>query len=182
MRPREVERRRALARRAAAWVLAGSAWAAPLAAHEEPEDVLPRSIYVPVRFEVAPCLRDVVVRTDAGAVRTVAPGRLVSQFTFYHARPGATPAWERLVVEGWVEGTRDPNSDPERFRTGIVITPASIYIGNKRLELEPEERMQGFRGRTDLRFPERTLRLRPAAECDENVTEAARPPAPPAGS
>ena len=167
--------------RLAAWALAGSALAAPGAGEEEPE-VLPRSIYVPVRFEVASCLRDVVVRTDEGDVRAVAPGRLVSQFTFYDSRAGSNPEWERLTVEGWVAGTENADGGPERFRAGIVITPASIYIGEKRLDLELEERMQGFRWRTDLRFPERTLRLRPAGKCDGNVTERVRPPLLPAGS
>ena len=176
-RPR-LQKRRA---RLAACVLAGSAFALPAAGEEEPE-VLPRSIYVPVRFEVASCLRDVVVRTEDGDVRATAPGRLVSQFTFYDSQPGANPAWERLTVEGWVEGTRGDDGGPERFRAAIVITPASIYIGSKRLDLELEERMQGFRWRTDLRFPERTLRLRPAGKCDGKVTEPGRLPPPPAGS
>lgn len=167
--------------RLAAWLLAGSAFALPAAGAEEPE-VLPRSIYVPVRIEVASCLRDVVVRTDEGDVRAKAPGRLVSQFTFYDSQAGANPEWERLTVEGWVEGTRDDAGGPERFRAGIVITPASIYIGGKRLDLELEERMQGFRWRTDLRFPERTLRLRPAGKCDGKVTEPGRLPSLPAGS
>lgn len=86
----------------------------------------------------------------------------MSQFTFCDSRVGANPEWERLTVEGWVEGTRGEDGGPERFRAGIVITPASICIGGKRLDLELEERMQGFRWRTDLRFPERPLRLRPA--------------------
>ena len=167
--------------RLAAWALAGSAFGLPAALAEEPE-VLPRSIYVPVRFEVASCLRDVVVRTAEGDVRATAPGRLVSQFTFYDSQPGANPEWERLTVEGWVAGTRSEDGGPERFRAGIVITPASIYIGGKRLDLELEERMQDFRWRTDLRFPERTLRLRPAGKCDKKVTRTARHPSPPAGS
>lgn len=167
--------------RLAAWLLAGSAFATPGAAEEEPE-VLPRSIYVPVRFEVASCLRDVVVRTDEGDIRAVAPGRLVSQFTFYGSQAGSNPEWERLVVEGWVEGTESEDGGPERFRAGIVITPASIYIGEKRLDLELEDRMRWFRWRTDLRFPERTLRLRPPGKCDKNVTATGRRRPPPAGS
>ena len=167
--------------RLAAWTLAGGALASPAAAAAEPE-TLPRSIYVPVRFEVASCLRDVVVRTAEGEIRAAAPGRLVSQFTFYGARPGANPEWERLTVEGWIAGTRDEDGGAERFRAGIVSTPASIYVGRKRLDLELEERLQGFRWRTDLRFPERTLRLRPAGDCDRNATETDRRPPPPAGS
>jgi len=184
MQRRQAIRERSLRHRGrpvAAWALAVSALASPGAADEEPE-VLPRSIYVPVRFEVASCLRDVVIRIDEGAVRAVAPGRLVSQFTFYDSRPGATPEWERLTVEGWIDGTRTASGDPERFRARIVITPASIYVGRKRLDLELEDRLDEFRWRTDLRLPERVLRLRPAGECDENVTTAARPRRPPAGS
>ena len=167
----------------AIWVLAASALAGPAAA-QDPE-VLPRSIYVPVRLEVASCLHDVVIRTQEGDIRAVAPGRLVSQFTFYDSRKRANPEWERLTVEGWVEGGRDADGTdgaPEPFRAVIVITPASIYVGSKRLDLGLESRMETFRRRTDLRFPERTLRLRPARECDENVTEAGRRPGPPAGS
>lgn len=167
--------------RLAACVLAGSAFASPAAAEEEPE-VLPRSIYVPVRFEVASCLRDVVVRADDGDVRAVAPGRLVSQFTFYDSRAGSRPEWERLTVEGWVEGTESEDGGPERFRAGIVITPASIYIGKKRLDLELEDELDRFRWRTDLRYPERTLRLRPAGKCDDSVTTTDRRRRPPAGS
>ncbi len=106
----------------------------------------------------------------------------MSQFTFYDAQAGANPEWERLTVAGWVEGTRGKDGAPERFRAGIVITPASIYIGRKRLDLELEERLQGFRWRTDMRLPERTLRLRPGEECDRDVTETGRRPPPPAGS
>lgn len=168
-------------RRLAPWLLAGSVFAAPGAAEEEPE-VLPRSIYVPVRFEVASCLRDVVVRTDGGDVRAVAPGRIVSQFTFYDSQAGSNPEWERLVVEGWVEGTESEDGGPERFRAGIVITPASIYVGEKRLDLKLEDRIRWFRWRTDLRFPERTLRLRPAGKCDGSVTAIDRRRQPPAGS
>ncbi len=164
-------------------ILAAGVVAAPAGAEDEPE-VLPRSIYVPVRIEVASCLRDVVIRSEEGTVRAVAPGRLVSQFTFYDSQPGSKPEWERLTVEGWVEATpgdSGENADPKPFRAGIVITPASIYVGRKRLDLELENRLQAFRWRTDLRFPERTLRLRPAGKCDKEVTEADRRPRPPAG-
>lgn len=161
--------------------LSGTTLASPAWANDEPE-VLPRSIYVPVRFEVASCLRDVVIRTEAGAVRAVAPGRLVSQFTFFDSRPGSNPEWERLTVEGWVEGTESEDGGPARFRAGVVITPASIYIGKKRLDLELEDELDRFRWRTDLRYPERTLRLRPASKCDDSVTAADRHRPPPAGS
>ncbi len=131
------------------------------AGDDEP-DVLPRSIYVPVRIETAPCLRDVIVRTEDGEVRAVAPGRLVSQFAFHAGREEPDPAWERLTVEGWIEsrpGSGELRSTP--FRTRVVITPASIYLGRKRLDLGTLERVGQFRSRVDLRARERTLRFIP---------------------
>ena len=81
MRWQEAIRTPGLGRRVAPLILAAAAVAALAGAADEPE-VLPRSIYVPVRIEVASCLRDVVIRNEEGTVRAVAPGRLVSQFTF----------------------------------------------------------------------------------------------------
>ncbi len=141
-------------------------------AWEPDEEVLPRSVYVAVRFDVAPCLREVVIRTEEGRVRAVAPGRIVSQFTFYDRLDGANPAFERLTIEGWVERERGPESPDldrprrERFRAGVVITPISIYVAKKRLDLETMERISRFRRRVDLRLPERTLRLRPPTTCE----------------
>ena len=153
----------------------------------EPADrrLLPRSIYVPVEFEVAPCLRQVVIRNGEGRVRAVAPGRLVSQFTWYEGRRGLTPEWERLTVEGEIVAAPQPES-PEasgrrtgRFRAALVITPTSIYLGSRRLDLEPawgrdlggdpepdsEARLPRPRKRADLRIPATKLRLRPAGDC-----------------
>lgn len=142
-------------------------------------EVLPRSIYVPVRFEVAPCLHGVVIRTEEGRIRAVAPGRIVSQFTFHDHLEGASPEFERLTIEGWVQQEVKPKpdaADPEsmdadrqsrqRFRAGVVITPVSIYVAKKRLELDTMERISRFRRRVDLRVPERTLRLRPPTTCE----------------
>ena len=157
------------------WVLA--LWvlltASTVSGAREPDgEVLPRSVYVPVRFDVAPCLREVVIRTEEGRVRAVAPGRIVSQFTFYDRLDGANPAFERLTIEGWVERERGPESSDldrprrERFRAGVVITPTSIYVAKKRLDLDTMERISRFRRHVDLRLPERTLRLRPPTTCE----------------
>lgn len=154
---------------------------------EEPGDrrLLPRSIYVPVEFEVASCLRKVVIRNDQGRVRAVAPGRLVSQFTWYEGRSGLTPEWERLTVEG--EIVSSPPESPEatgrrtgRFRAALVITPTSIYLGGRRLDLGPAwggdlggdaepgpgTRLPRLRRRADTRLPPTKLRIRPAGDCN----------------
>ena len=150
-----------------------------VAGASQPE-VLPRSIYVPVRIEAGPCLREVVVRTEDGQVRAAVPGRLVSQFAFHDGREGPHPAWERLTVEGWIvpaTGDADGARERRRFRAGIVITPTSIYVGSRRLDLGTLEEMERFRRRLDLRMPERTLRLRPR-ECSGVPGRAAPDPEP----
>lgn len=170
----------------------------------EPGDrrLLPRSIYVPVEFEVASCLRNVVIRNDEGRVRAVAPGRLVSQFTWYEGRRGLAPEWERLTVEGEIVSPPQPETPAEagrragRFRAALVITPTSIYLGRKRLDLAPGldrtlgdasdaesgGRVPRLRRQADLRVPKTKLRIRPAGECDEpaGAVEAAagHPPRP----
>ena len=167
---------------------------------EEPggRRLLPRSIYVPVEFEVAPCLRQVVIRNDEGRVRAVAPGRLVSQFTWYEGRSGLTPEWERLTVEGEIvpaspAAISDGPGRARQFRAALVITPTSIYLGSRRLDLEPawgrdlggdpepdsEARVPRLRRRADTRIPPTKLRFRPAGDCDRPtpmVEAAARRP------
>lgn len=170
----------------------------------EPGDrrLLPRSIYVPVEFEVASCLRNVVIRNDEGRVRAVAPGRLVSQFTWYEGRRGLAPEWERLTVEGEIASAPRPDSAAEsggrvgRFRAALVITPTSIYLGSKRVDLAPGldrtlgdasdaesgARVPRLRRQADLRVPKTKLRIRPAGECDDPAgpaeAAAGHPPRP----
>lgn len=160
--------------------------------------LLPRSIYVPVEFEVAPCLRQVVVRNDEGRVRAVAPGRLVSQFTWYEGRSGLTPEWERLTVEGEIVSASpaaisDGPGRARQFRAALVITPTSIYLGSRRLDLEPawgrdlgddpepgsDARVPRLRRRADMRIPATKLRIRPAGDCGSptpSVEETAQRP------
>lgn len=178
----------------AAGLLAALAAGAGAEAGGRPEDPRPlaRSIYVPVVFEVAPCLDRVLVRNDEGRVRAVAPGRLVSQFTWYGGRRGLDPEWERLTVEGDLTapaGAAAPEAAPAeragRFRAEIVITPTSIYYGRKRLALDPDlsggggrraERPAGFPRRSaDFRFEDTELLLRPAGGCPPRTLAAASP-------
>ena len=147
---------------------------AAFAAAGEDAELLTRSIYVPVRIEAGPCLRDVVVRTEGGKIRARVPGRLVAQFAFHPGRRGPEPEWERLRVEGWIRTPAEGDPVADRFfRTGIVITPASIYVGRKRMDLQTIEKLGQFRRRVDLRMPELTLRLSPP-ECAPSLREDAR--------
>ena len=170
--------------------LAAALAAGPAAEAGGAEDPRPlaRSIYVPVAFEVAPCLRQVLVRNDEGRVRAVAPGRLVSQFTWYGERRGLEPEWERLTVEGEIAApaAAAPGAPADRsigrFRAEIVITPTSIYHGRRRLALDPDlsrgrERRAGFPGRgADFRYEETELLLRPAGGCGPRTLPVSAPP------
>ena len=173
--------------------LAAAALATGADGAEDPRP-LARSIYVPVAFEVAPCLRQVLVRNDEGRVRAVAPGRLVSQFTWYGGRRRLEPEWERLTVEGEIAApaAAAPGAPADRstgrFRAEIVITPTSIYYGRRRLALDPDlsrdrERRAGFpRLAADFRYGETELLLRPAGGCGPEtlpVSAASAPPADP---
>lgn len=184
-------------RRWSAGLLAALAAGAVAEAGGRPEDPRPlaRSIYVPVVFEVAPCLDRVLVRNDEGRVRAVAPGRLVSQFTWYGGRRGLDPEWERLTIEGDLTapaGAAAPEEDTApapaaRFRAEIVITPTSIYYGRRRLALDPDlsgergrddARPTGFPGRrADFRFEDTKLLLRPAGGCPRRTLPAVPSPA-----
>ena len=167
---------------ATVFLLVGAGFPASSAATEGNPEILARSIYVPLRIEAAPCLREVVVRSEDGGVRAVVPGRLIAQFAFHEGHEGPSPPWERLTVEGWIAaGDGDGKEEPRPFRTGIVITPTSIYVGPKRVDLATLDRMGRFRRRVDLRVPERTLRLRPR-ECAEALREGGRRPGPSAPS
>lgn len=169
-----------------------AAGAAAEAGGAEDPRPLARSIYVPVAFEVAPCLRQVLVRNDEGRVRAVAPGRLVSQFTWYGERRGLEPEWERLTVEGEIAapaaaapGAPDARSTG-RFRAEIVITPTSIYHGRRRLALDPDlsrtgghgpRQPSGFPRRgADFRYEETELLLRPAGGCGPRTLPVSAPP------
>lgn len=170
--------------------LAAAALATGADGAEDPRP-LARSIYVPVAFEVAPCLRQVLVRNDEGRVRAVAPGRLVSQFTWYGGRRRLEPEWERLTVEGEIAVPAAPGAPDARstgrFRAEIVITPTSIYYGRRRLALDPDlsrtsgrERRAGFpRLAADFRYGETELLLRPAGGCGPETLPVSAASAPP---
>ncbi len=174
--------------------LAAAALATGADGAEDPRP-LARSIYVPVAFEVAPCLRQVLVRNDEGRVRAVAPGRLVSQFTWYGGRRRLEPEWERLTVEGEIAApaAAAPGAPADRstgrFRAEIVITPTSIYHGRRRLALDPDlsrtsgpgpRQPSGFpRLAADFRYGETELLLRPAGGCGPQTLPVSAASAPP---
>jgi hypothetical protein len=117
---------------------------------------LNRSFYVPVQLSLCEHLEDAVLyRGDTPLARL--PGTHVFQFTFYTALERLEPELERVRVEG----TRD--GDP--FRIEIIVTPSSVYVGSKKIDLDIDELMARMRRAVDARHETVTLTLRCSSGC-----------------
>jgi len=121
-------------------------------------DALSRSLYVPVELRVCEHLRGAVLYRDDEPLRSL-PGKQVFQFTFFPALNRIEPELEQVRVEG------------EGFRTELVITPASVYIGNKKIDLDLERQLDRLRHHVDSRHETVKLTLR----CGEACSKAAAP-------
>lgn len=128
----------------------------PAAFGDDDGEALNRSFYVPVEFRLCEHLEDAVLYRDEEPVAHL-PGTHVFQFTFYPALKRLEPEWERVRVEGTHDG--------EPFRTEVVVTPSSVYIGNKKIDLQTDARIARLRHRIDIRHETVTLSLRCAASC-----------------
>jgi hypothetical protein len=121
-------------------------------------DALSRSLYVPLELKVCEHLRGAVLYREDEPLREL-PGRQVFQFTFFPSLNRIEPEFERVRVVG------------EGFRTEIVITPASVYVGNKKIGLDVEGHLHRLRHDADSRHEPVKLTLRCGEAC-------ARTPAP----
>lgn len=106
------------------------------------EEVLNRSFYVPVEIEPCDHLSDALLYRDDAPIARL-PGQHVFQFTFYPSLKRIEPELERVRVEGTHEG--------EPFRTELIVTPFSVYVGSKKIDLDTEELMGRLRRRIDTR-------------------------------
>ncbi len=122
-------------------------------------DALSRSLYVPVELRVCEHLRGAVLYRDDEPLRSL-PGKQVFQFTFFPGLHRIEPEFERVRVEG------------EGFRTELIVTPASVYVGNKRIDLDVEEQMNRLRHHVDSRHETVRLTLR----CGDACSRTAPPP------
>lgn len=127
---------------------------AGFAASEEP--ALNRSLYVPVRF--APCehLEHAVLYRGDDPIREL-PGTHVFQFTYYPNLSRLEPQFERVRIEGEHEGTD--------FRSEIVVTPASVYIGKKKIDLDLDGQIERLKHSIDARHETVELSLKCGTHC-----------------
>jgi hypothetical protein len=115
-------------------------------------DSLNRSLYVPVELRVCEHLRGAVLYRDDEPLRSL-PGKQVFQFTFFPALNRLEPELERVRVEG------------EGFSMELIVTPASLYVGNKRIDLDLDEQLARLRNHVDYRHETVRLTLRCGEAC-----------------
>ncbi len=121
-------------------------------------DALSRSVYVPVEIRVCEHLRGAVLYRDDQALRSL-PGKQVFQFTFFPALDRIEPELERVRVEG------------EGFKTELIITPATVYVGNRKIDLDLDSHLARLRHHVDSRHETVKLTLR----CGDSCARAAAP-------
>ena len=122
-------------------------------------DALSRSLYVPVELRVCAHLQGAVLYRDDEPLRSL-PGKQVFQFTFFPALNRIEPELERVHVEG------------EGFRTELVVTPASVYVGNKRIDLDVERQLDRLRHHIDARHETVKVTLRCGEACSGTAAPA----------
>lgn len=122
-------------------------------------DALSRSLYVPVELRVCEHLRSAVLYRGDEPLRSL-PGKQVFQFTFFPALNRIEPELERVRVVG------------EDFSTELIVTPASIYVGNKKIDLEVDGQMDRLRRQIDSRHETVKLMLRCGEACSRTTAPA----------
>lgn len=120
------------------------------------ETALNRSIYVPVRFSPCEHLENAILyRGDTPILEL--PGTHVFQFTYYPSLSRLEPELERVRIEG--------SHDGAPFRSEVVVTPASVYIGSKKIDLDLDQQMMRLRRHVDSRHETVELSLKCSSSC-----------------
>ena len=122
-------------------------------------DALSRSLYVPLEIRVCEHLRGATLYRGDEPLR-VLPGKQVFQFTFFPALNRIEPELERVRVEG------------EGFRTEVIVTPASVYVGNRKIDLDVDGQLARLRNHVDARHETVKLTLRCGDACARSASPA----------
>ena len=115
-------------------------------------DALSRSMYVPLEFRVCEHLRGATLYRGDEPLRSL-PGKQVFQFTFFPTLHRIEPQLERVRVEG------------EGFRTEVIVTPASVYVSNRKIDLDLDGQLSRLRSHVDARHETVKLTLRCGDAC-----------------
>ena len=126
------------------------------------ERALNRTLLVPIRFETCEHLENARLSRNEGPLRRLSDTQLF-QFTYYPHLSRLEPQLERVAIEGEHRG--------ERFRSEVVVTPSSVYIGNKRIVLDTERHKARWRGRRDIRHRTVDVGLKCEQACPRETAE-----------
>lgn len=136
-----------------------------LASESKDREALSRSFYVPVEVEVCEHIHGAALyRGDHRLVSL--PGQQVFQFTFFPSLGRIEPEFDRVRVEGTL--------DDSAFRMEIVVTPASVYVGNRKIDLGLDGMMRQLRTRLDARHDKVELKLRCSSTCGRSQAPPSR--------
>ena len=113
---------------------------------------LARSLYVPVEVRLCEHLDDAVLYRGDEPLRRL-PGKQLFQFTFFPALSRIEPELERVYVKG------------QGFSTELIITPAAVYVGDKKIDLDVERQLARLRHHADSRHETVKLTLRCGDAC-----------------
>ena len=129
------------------------------AGRDDRDDLLPRSLYLPIEFELCEHLHDAVLYQGGQAVSHM-PAKRIFQFTYYPKLGRMAPV--RTDVE--VAGLRD---DGEEFLAKLAITPWGVFTANHKIELDLEEQLARMKYKIDVRYKAIPLKL----QCDDSCEE-----------
>lgn len=142
--------------------LAALAISTPGASKDNLDQALSRSIYVPVQLKVCEHLKGSILYRGEEPL-TELPGTHVFQFTFFPRLKRIVPELERVRVQG-----RDGE---ENVRTEMVVTPATVYVGDKKIDLDLDKEMRELRRHIDVRHEPVIITLRCAHACGKTPSE-----------
>lgn len=140
-------------------------------ASSEPDDadnLLPRSFYVPIEFELCEHLHEAVLYQGGQAVSHM-PAKRIFQFTYYPKLGRVEPV--RTDVE--VAGVRD---DGEEFLAKLAVTPWGVFTANRKIDLDLDSQLDRMKYKIDVRYEPMPLKLRCSDSCERNAnaTETAK--------
>lgn len=130
-------------------------------AEEDKSKFLTRSIYVPVHFRLCDHLDDAVLYQGDQAV-SLMPAERIFQFTYYPHLGRIEPTKTDVRVEG-------VRSDGEAFTGRLAVTPWGIFTANQQIELDLEKQLTRMKYKIDVRYRQRTLKMRCSDTCSRET-------------
>ncbi|HSF17164.1 MAG TPA: hypothetical protein VLK65_16560 [Vicinamibacteria bacterium] len=133
-------------------------------AEEKKTSFLPRSIYLPIEFDLCEHLHDAVLYEGTEAVSSL-PVKRIFQFTYYPSLERIEPI--RADIE--IVGIKD---DGKRFVGKLAVTPWGVFTAKEKVELDMGELLSKLHRKIDVRYDTMTLRFRCEDRCEKGVVQS----------